>query len=72
MRFSYTAVDNNPISLMPRLPMTLYYQNRAVDVVGLVDSEASRPHGLRATKRKRDKRRSLAILCATMKNFCVP
>ncbi|MGH2352409.1 MAG: retroviral-like aspartic protease [Chloroflexota bacterium] len=41
VRFSYTAAEHAPISLMPRLTLTLSYQDRSVDVVGLLDTGAS-------------------------------
>lgn len=41
VRFAYTSLDNPQVSLMPRLPLTLSYANRFVDVLGLLDTGAS-------------------------------
>jgi hypothetical protein len=41
MRFPYMAVDNQPTSLMPRLPLTLTLSNQSIEVMGLVDSGAA-------------------------------
>ena len=41
MRFPYIAFDNQPASLMPRLPLTLTLDNQSVEVIGLVDSGAA-------------------------------
>jgi hypothetical protein len=38
MRVSYLSGDGSPATLMPRLPLSLSYRNRAVDVIGLIDT----------------------------------
>ena len=38
MRFPYTAVNNAPTSMMPRLPLTLSLGNRSIEVTGLLDT----------------------------------
>ena len=38
IRFSYISAVDTLASPMPRLPMTLTYGNRSVDVVGLLDT----------------------------------
>ena|SRR5687768_15345087 len=40
-RFPYLLLDNNPTSLMPRLPLTLTLNNQSVNVIGLLDSGAT-------------------------------
>src|SRR5262245_15808729 len=41
MRFPYTAADNTPASMMPRLPLTLSLGNRSIEVLGLLDTGSS-------------------------------
>lgn len=38
MRVPYTAYDEAPMSLMPRLQLSLNYGSQSVDVVGLLDT----------------------------------
>jgi|SRR5579859_3918375 len=38
MEFSYTAVDNTPTGLAPRLALTLRYGQNAIEINGLLDS----------------------------------
>jgi hypothetical protein len=38
MRFPYLTIDNQPTSLMPRLPLTLTIGRRSLEVVGLLDT----------------------------------
>ena len=42
-RFSYTAVSSQPgeAGLLPQLPLTLTYQNRSVESLGLLDTGAT-------------------------------
>ena len=40
-RFPYSSINGNPATLMPRLPLTLQFRDRSVEVLGLVDSGAS-------------------------------
>ncbi|MCB9452385.1 MAG: retroviral-like aspartic protease [Anaerolineaceae bacterium] len=40
-RFPYIAANDLPISLMPRLPLTLTYGGQSVEVVGLLDTGAA-------------------------------
>ena len=40
-RFPFTSTENNPVALMPRLPMTLILDNQAVEVAGLLDTGAA-------------------------------
>ena len=41
VRFPYTLIDTAAASLMPRLPLTLTYQQRSVEIVGLLDTGAA-------------------------------
>lgn len=43
MRFRYSTTDSsqNEFDSLPRIPLILNYQNRSVEVVGLVDSGAT-------------------------------
>lgn len=43
MRFRYSTTDSsqNEFDSLPRIPLILSYQNRSVEVVGLVDSGAT-------------------------------
>ena len=43
MRFRYSTTDSsqNEFDSLPRIPLVLNYQNRSVEVVGLVDSGAT-------------------------------
>ncbi len=40
-RFPYSSLNNDPTTFMPRLPLALIFQGRAVEVVGLIDSGAA-------------------------------
>lgn len=40
-RFHYMSPDNNPASMMPRLPLTLINGNHTVEVAGLLDTGAA-------------------------------
>jgi len=37
-QFPYTSLNDSSTSLMPRLSLTLLYQNQSIDVVGLLDT----------------------------------
>lgn len=37
-RFPYSSIDNNPATLMPRLPLTLKLADKSIEVSGLIDS----------------------------------
>lgn len=41
IRFAYTASDTTAASVMPRLPLTLTYEHRSIEVVGLLDTGAA-------------------------------
>jgi hypothetical protein len=41
MRFKYTAIDDTPTGLAPRLSLTLHHGPQVVEVSGLVDSGAA-------------------------------
>ncbi len=41
VRFPYASTDTTAASLMPRLPLTLTYEQRSVEVVGLLDTGAA-------------------------------
>jgi hypothetical protein len=41
VRFPYTSIGTTAASLMPRLPLTLTYEQRSVEVVGLLDTGAA-------------------------------
>ena len=43
MRFKYSTTDSsqNEFDSLPRIPLTLHYQNRSMEIVGLVDSGAT-------------------------------
>jgi hypothetical protein len=41
MRFNYTAIDDTPTALAPRLSFTLQHGAQVVEVTGLVDSGAA-------------------------------
>ena len=41
IRFPYMAAGTTAASLMPRLPLTLIYEQRSVEVVGLLDTGAA-------------------------------
>ena len=43
MRFRYSTTDpsQDEFDALPRLPLTLYYNNRQIEVAGLVDSGAT-------------------------------
>ena len=38
LRLPYTSAGNTPGISMPRLPVTLSYENRSINVVGLLDT----------------------------------
>jgi len=40
-RFPYASADNQPTSLMPRMPLTLIVGGQSVEVVGLLDTGAA-------------------------------
>ena len=43
MRFRYSTTDpyQDEFDSLPRIPLTLHYESRSVDVVGLIDSGAT-------------------------------
>jgi hypothetical protein len=41
VRFPYVSTDTTAANLMPRLPPTLTYEQRSVEVVGLLDTGAA-------------------------------
>jgi len=41
VRFPYASTDTTAASLMPRLPLTLTYEQRSIEVVGLLDTGAA-------------------------------
>lgn len=38
IRLPYMATENDPTGLLPRLPLTLNYENRSIEVVALLDT----------------------------------